>query len=214
MRKNTGSRKMKLCPLDQIQAIRRHPVFIGHLKAWERILKGDSEPGYRHPAEDLERKYEPRSEWSALAEMEATRHKTLTLQEREVRRAIEDKKSPERGYGFWRILDVKPNFKEQKLNITIDLSRPIKEAIEGVEYVVRMTKKSLGIEATQSVKRPQVEPWLVWDEAQKGKTLYQITMELFGNEGKPTDSNVAKRHYAQVTRAYKYAKAAIERVRP
>jgi hypothetical protein len=55
-----------------------------------------------------------------------------------------------------------------------------------------------------------LDPWMIYERAQNGKSLWQIAKELFSPKECPTDIEESDRRYKQVQRAFKKAEKLIK----
>lgn len=198
-----SKRPVTIYEYDRIKAIKRHPEFRRELAAWQDLFERERMLDYRPTQQDLDRNYEPRSYWSALAELEASRYQFYSTAE-----DWHAQMKADPGIAAFRTL--MPKNGPDGVTITIPPNQPVTTSLRMVERVLKAYRELDGIADTQPLKPTEVDPWFVWDAYVDGKTpLLQIAQKLADSKQHPAESTIVKAHYYRVKRAYERAKRLI-----
>lgn len=126
-----------LSPWDRNQALKHHPEFQRCLKVWQGILKKERQ-GIPRTAEESAMHWAPRSGFNMAAEMEATRYKMLSLEERELSTMTEEELA-------WRDIAPQLDYPNKVAVVQIPLHWT-QNAIETIiSQIVRVYKDRIGL---------------------------------------------------------------------
>jgi len=94
--------------------------------------------------------------------------------------------------------------------LRIPLGQPVESIEDVVRDIARNYKHTLGLASPQRPRRPEVDPWLVYQLHREEKlSLLAVTHRVFGTSGLPAYNEEVDALYARVKRAFRFAEDAI-----
>lgn len=203
-RANAKSPQIGPSVFDQIQGMLRHPEYRRCLQLWQEIFRKQDASLPLTPEEEAERDA-PRTKFrlDAIAEADCG----LLSQEKRKLSSMS-----ETAWAFHSIPPPEVDQVMKTVTVALPLDVSIEANLERVKQVLEDARKSLGVVANQNIRRPEVNPWRVYDLRQDGLNLVQITHQLFGTKGSPAHDDAVNARYKQVSGAYDYAKRVMKQL--
>lgn len=197
-------RKARRAPsmLDEMEAMLRHPAFKHSLALWQCIIAKQ----YADLTEDeAAENNAPRTRFRIAAIMEA-QDQWLTLSIQQIRNQDEAE---------WALDAVNRPFGDD--TATLNASIPLYLSIEAIKRYVeqrwRQEQKKSGVSPIQRARRPEVDPWAVYDLRHlEGLNFADITKRICKKPPYLEVGDGPSNPYRQVRSAYKFACEKIESI--